>query len=581
MGGRPTLAVGVSHIIGLFINTPFVRDLIQDTIYCSGNCLPLTEINEHELYYSSIVNCYFYYNRKYKMHRIFSLSRGRRSTDPVIQTIPIAGGGHTRTIMKRTESKTEYELTSIRICQLLERKKYQKVVDILRETSCGHILKCLESFPFKALNKGVPDSFPIWETLLIKLHNVEEGYIAQVPNTAYNELVVRIAYILSYLERDPKHDQSDLFSQCRRVLKKVYMQYHEIIDNLLTENEKLSRVLYSLTLHIPLGTDALAVTLQQAIYGEVNASLIDFKDAIERLEDLTQHDISHQPESPTKNGFSMTRNCSQREIQERLYFNQCVVRSVTPCKRKDNLDQLLEMLGSRIQGDKDVLALFAGVREHNDHITESEPVEPWLRHYQHSIECAITLLREIESELAIKSPSSSPPGDKIEESISPDLEPLTVFSVSSVSLDHDQFPTLAKETARRHSISHHRSSSEKLLLVRPMSANLMDTSSSDQDISAKSLNHPLQKTQSPIVLAGMKKKPSLNPLRRSLRNSMRRLSSSTGNMSSKSKRLMARSSSGGKSSDDDVQLEITKRELLDAREKIQSLRRRERELTDR
>ena len=463
------------------------------------------------------------------------------------------------------ESRTEFELTSIRIHQCIEKRKYQEVVDILRGLQKQYLLKCLESLPFKILNQTVPDSFLIWETLFVKINNFEEGSITpKVPYTACYDLVIKIGEILAYLNR---HHDLSLYTQCRRVLKCVYMHYLDIMDDLIKDNERISRALYSLTLHIPLGTDSSAKTLQESIHEEVYASLIDFNDSLERLEDLPQHNIIVRSVSK-RNGYQPRNNCSQRELQERLHCNNCILHTVLPTKRKDNLSQLLEMLNSRIQGDKDVLTIFGSLRQRHEAISDCEPVEPHLRHHQHSIECTITLLKEIQNELAIKtSPSPSP-----DKCASPELEPLAIeYPLSSaVSLDQDKFPIL---TSNNH-ITRKRSSSEKLLnRIRPVSASTIpyntDVSCSDQELSSPSQKYS---PQTPAATAS-KKKGGL--IKRSLRNSMRHLSWSTGNVSSKSKYVTRGSDN------EDIELQTTKQELMEAREKIVSLKRRERELTDR
>lgn len=495
------------------------------------------------------------------MYRVFYRSRTRSIQSSHKST---TSGSLTPNI-SRTNSKTEFEITSIIIRQYLEKKKYDKAIKMIRELSSIHILKCLESFPFSTLNHTVPHSFPIWESLFVKLHNSEEGgYIAQVPHTACHQLVTRIATILAYLEKH--HEPPQLYTQCKRVLKKVYMHYPDITQHLMRENEHLSRAIYTLTLHIPLGTDSLAVTLQQAIQDEVNASLIDLKDAIEHLEELP---LQMGPNTLTRNGCH--HSLTQRQIQERLYFNQCILHSVSPCRRKDYLSQLEEMLESRIQGDKDVLSLFACLRQQHEGLSDCEPVEPKLRHQHHSIECTIAVLQEIQNELAINSPPSSP----VRESacISPDTSVNGYPLAAAVSLDHTQF---TKVIPQERNISRYRSSSEKHLLMNPSAVHTVmekDIYSSDQDIpSSSSCVHP-----SPLVMAGVKKKGG-GLLRRSLRNSMKRLSSSAGNVSS----TKSKHNSYNKTADDnDTLLETTSKELLEARELIASLKRRERELTDR
>lgn len=512
----------------------------------------------------------------------------------------------------RTPSKTEFEITSIMIQQFLVKKKYDKVIETLRGLTGVHILKCLVSFPFNDLNQAIPESFLIWETLMVKLQNSEgEGYIAKVPHAACHDLVSRTGAVLAYLE---KHSNPDLYFQCRRVLKKLYMHYPEITDHLMKENEHLSRALHTLTLHIPLGIDSSAITLQQAIQDEVTASLIDLKDAIEHLEELPfqlSSNVSNGIDSGKVNGKNSMghHSLTQRQIQERLYFNQCILRGVSPCRRKDNLSQLQEMLQKRIQGDKDVLALFANLRQHHQGLGEVEPVEPKLRHQHHMIECAIAMLQEIKNELAInRSPPASPPASQFPTGRRGSSDSFTSTELvsgyplaSAVSLDHSQFSRVLIQQDKvstgigsRGGIAQYRSSSEKQLQnIRPMSAStvmqhrnrqanhgpginpscvLIDKqiSSSNQELFSASSSPPLP------VVAGVKKKGGF--IRRSLRGSIKRLSSSTGNVSNGGHKTKGKSIENDSTS---ALLEIKNQELLEARETIATLRRRERELTDR
>lgn len=527
------------------------------------------------------------------MYRVFYRSRSKSVISASLK--PVSSGGLTATTISRTKSKTEFEITSIMIQQCLEKKKYDKVIETLRLLTGVHILKCLESFPFNALNQAIPDSFLIWETLMVKLQNSEgEGYIAKVPHAACHELVCRTAAILAYLEA---HPNPDLYLQCRRVLKKLYMHYPEITSHLLRENEHLSRALYTLTLHIPLGVDSSAITLQQAIQDEVTASLIDLKDAIEHLEELPlQLGSAVSNDIPKRSNSKYDHSLTQRQIQERLYFNQCILRSISPCRRKDNLSQLQEMLDMRIQGDKDVLALFASLRQRHQGLGESEPVEPKLRQQHHTIECAIAVLQEIQNELAIKtSPPPSPPFAAVGGNRRPSAdsialtEPVQSYPLASaVSLDHSQFTRVIVQDkvggGGGGGLAQYRSSSEKQLQVmRPTSAStasryplatpapaLMDrqTSSSDQELSSSSSPpHPL--------VAGVKKKSGF--LRRSLRGSIKRLSSSTGNVSGTG----GGGKNKGRNPEPDSSANTLNQELMEARETIAALRKRERELTDR
>ena len=373
-------------------------------------------------------------------------------------------------------TKTEYEITSIKIKQMIERKQYQKVVDTLRDLPSTYVLRCLESFPFKPLNKAVPEAFPIWETLLTKLHNSEDGYIPEFPYNACDELVLRIAWLIETREERAPESQ-ELVTSCKRVLKCVYMQYNDILEHLYKEYERVQHALYTLGLHLPLGTDArTALTLQQSIKNEVIGCVVDFNDAKERLEEIAEKEEftvsemllqdrkvdvpSGSDEDSGDDGlvmryqdFPQAPNPNQIQLQERLYQNQCVLTCLKPSRRTGNLPELMEILNQRIRGDKEVLAVFGSVRQRNGVINDDEPIEPWLKRHQHSIECIIGIVKEIEKELEIKIIKSESPAmlqlrhketnGHIDEE--PQIVPYT--NGRPHSRNHEQSPLLG----RRHS----------------------------------------------------------------------------------------------------------------------------------
>ena len=322
-----------------------------------------------------------------------------------------------------SSNKSEFEATSVKVQHLLHKKQYQKVIEILRELSYDYLQKCLESFPFKILNRNIPDTFPIWETVLTKLHTSEDGFIPSFPYAACDELVLEIAKLL--VANAESHDTDlDLMQSCKRVMKRVYMQYRDVLQQLYKEQSRVEKAFYSLSLHLPLGIDRHATPLHQAITQEVKSCLEDYSDAIDHMEHLTNTEVV--PVSETLQGgagremsvdtaqelpiaFPLAPDLNQVQIQERLYFNQCILTNLQPGRRKNNLPELLEILNERIQGDKEVLAIFGNIRLRNEAVSDVEPVGPWLSGHQKAIECAISSLKSIEKELCIKTQQSDSP----------------------------------------------------------------------------------------------------------------------------------------------------------------------------
>ncbi len=336
-----------------------------------------------------------------------------------------------------SQLQSQYELTSIKIRHLLDKKQYQKVVDLLRELPRDHVLHCLESFPFITLNKSVPASFLIWETLLTKLKNSEESYIPQFPYKSCDDLVMRVGWVM---ENNPGVEE--LQHSCRRVLKCVYMQYNEVLEQLYKEHERVNYALYTLSRHSPLGLGGpcSALSLEQAIKEEVQASLEDYSTALECLDDLGENSLQQKSEhsneeadelqklSPTgsSNGIGendenaadsaskqivtlRAPNPSPLQLQQRLYRNQRIYTSLQPSRRSDTLVQLVDHLKERIRGDKEVIHLFGKIRSRDSRVNKHTPVQPWLRKYEHALDLAIGTIKDIEKDLEITVPRMESP----------------------------------------------------------------------------------------------------------------------------------------------------------------------------
>eukprot|EP00731_Ephydatia_muelleri_P036776 Em0324g4a len=551
---------------------------------------------------------------------------------------------------------TQYGATSLKIRRLVDSRQYQGVINLLRDHTSDYLSHCLSTFPFQALNQGVPDTLPIWETLLAKLHRNEDGYIPSFPYAACDELVFQISYVLEVHKGNPDGNPSTI-ATCKRVLKKVYMLYGDILERLYVQHAKTEKAIHSLALHLPLGMDHDAVSLLSTIRREVVACLQDYHEAEERLGELTKNeqvsllDILEQgmeknvdlPEiAAIPLDLTHSQCFNQIQLQERLYFNQCVRAALQPNRRRDNLVQLMEMLNDRITGDKEVLALYGAVRQRYQQITDDEPVIMWLKKHQHALECTISVLKDIEKDLSINtkrssvdpfplppllpvpvpSPFSSPTDTQVTLLISDDLHDTPVQSdansrrVSVASIECDQWkdsegerqhslPVIGRlrprsasplkphrTTIPRNSSSHSIDSEEGATSPKEASSSIHDLHSTAKEHTPNLAFTRVQSLNSRPVVAGLKKKLGFGFLPSSLNNLP-----VTQHSSLKAKKKMFRSGSGGvvnstkhasEVSGDCTSLQLLQeeldsmnKELREAKEMIQELRKHERELTDR
>ena len=307
---------------------------------------------------------------------------------------------------------SEHEETSMEIKRLLEQREFDQCVNLIRQKPHDYLTACLEKMPFLAMNRMVPDSLPVWEALLSRLHTREDRYIPQFPYSACDALVLHIGRVLHECEQ--KADgMAELRLQCRFVLKKVYMLYGEVLGKVCLSHEQVSSALCSLMRHHPLmGHDASVRTIQEQIKEEIDASLHDYQEASRHLQETLQKELVPPSEEPqpghaAENGrwVDSASSCtSMVHVQERLYLNQSVLCTLQPTKRKGNLNDLSCLLLDRINGDKVVLQVFAQLRMQDTTLSADEPVEPHLQARLYQLELVISLLKDIEQELQITIP---------------------------------------------------------------------------------------------------------------------------------------------------------------------------------
>ena len=308
-------------------------------------------------------------------------------------------------------SLSQHEATSMEIKRLLEQREFDQCVNLIRQKPHDYLTACLEKMPFLAMNRMVPDSLPVWEALLSRLHTREDRYIPQFPYSACDALVLQIGRVLHECEQ--KADgMADLRQQCRFVLKKVYMLYGDVLEKVCYSHEQVSSALCSLMRHHSLmGHDASVRTIQEQIKEEIDASLHDYQEASRHLQETLQKEVVPPSEElqghATENGrwVDSVGSCtSMVHVQERLYLNQSVLCALQPTKRKGNLNDLSCLLLDRINGDKVVLQVFAQLRMQDTTLSADEPVEPHLQARLHQLELVISLLKDIEQELQITIP---------------------------------------------------------------------------------------------------------------------------------------------------------------------------------
>lgn len=307
---------------------------------------------------------------------------------------------------------SEHEVTSMTIKQLLEQREFDQCVALIRQKPYDYLTECLEKIPFLTMNRMVPDSLPVWEALLSRLHTREDRYIPQFPYSACDALVLHIGRVLHECELQPD-GAAEQRQQCRFVLKKVFMLYEDVLQKVCHSHDQVSSALCSLMRHHSLmGHDASVKTIQEQIKEEIDASVHDYREASHQVQETLQREVLPpseglpQGDSPENGRWPnyTSSSTSMAQVQERLYLNQSILCALQPTKRKGNLNDLSGLLLDRINGDKVVLQVFAQMRMRDPPLSADESVEPHLQARLHQLDLAISMLKDIEQELQIGVP---------------------------------------------------------------------------------------------------------------------------------------------------------------------------------
>ena len=321
----------------------------------------------------------------------------------------VSSQGNSTVIKKKQLTQSPYEVTSGKIEMLLNNGDIRTAVAVITTLQADYLLKCVPSFPLKCMKLLLPKTLPVWEVLLDKINDVEDLSTTQSVYTVYDSLVMQCAHKMLHYHVSSNQDNSMDVAAIHQILRKVYLQYPEVVERFNGLKEQTDLAVHALMQHFPLQLENSMVPLQDAIRNEVNSSILDFRESLANLDSLTAHEkfslsemlISGQHFDSQDRESSpppVTPPLTQLQMQERLYYNQAVLRTIQPTRRKGNLAVLSEMLMERIHGDKGVLTLFGQLRNELD-INGDMPVEICLKQHQQALDLVTSALKKIKLEV--------------------------------------------------------------------------------------------------------------------------------------------------------------------------------------
>jgi hypothetical protein len=314
---------------------------------------------------------------------------------------------------------SDEDLALKRLDEMMDGRKYVQLVSHIHDIPDETFLEILESIPYRKLVKGMPETVVALDALFSRLDRLKTAHTGKVkfPKSVCDELMVQMSILLEMGENEPEVFAQEL-QVCSRVLKVIIRHYQELREKVGRRCRQMRDLVESLAQHVRIGSDSAALTLQEAIREEVNNTLKDLKPASEKLEILGLTDGTNPGNKP---GSSRTLNkrksmksidlgeqthqdnmsVSQRHIQDRLIQNQSLMNVVKPSSRRGNLPALIDMLGERLRNDKDVLTIMTQIKSEVEPggVSMEEPVEPLILRHIHAFSLLLHLWDACQAEI--------------------------------------------------------------------------------------------------------------------------------------------------------------------------------------
>lgn len=478
---------------------------------------------------------------------------------------------------------SDEDLALKRLDEMIEGRRYVQLVSHIHDIPDETLMEILDVLPYSKLAKGMPETVVALDALFSRLDRLKTAHNRKVefPKVFCDQLIVQISILLEMGENEP-----DMYCQelqvCRQTLTVIVQHYPELREKVDARCRQMAASVDSLAQHVRIGSDASALTLREAIREEVDNTVKDLKAASEKLDAVSG--ISGAGDKATKPGSNRTLGkrkgskpsidpgelthqdnmaVSQRHIQDRLIRNQTLMSIVKPASRRGNLPALIDMLDERLRNDKDVLTSVTQIKSEVDAgiVSMEEPVVPVILQHIHAFdlflqvwdECQADLTRQeqlekedAEAELAILAMGTPEPGS------STNMATIEEHANGDVEQNRDHFLSSSQKSESLSVMAGYRHSS------RPSSV-----------ANSPHLPHAMRSVFFDLAQLGQL------PLPQSVAGSVQvsPLQSRAGSRASSFRRRDTPTTTD--------EFERQRQELLSAYEKINQLKKREKELTDR
>lgn len=258
----------------------------------------------------------------------------------------------------------------------IERKEYQELTRILNQIPGDVLVLILDNLSMESLYGDIPSSLASLAALYSKIFYDRQG---KLPDHGFSsdDFVHRLVrYFVDVLKYNNQTFASARSREHIKTIFKVCAQIDNSLHEIIVQRvEQLSKALKGFSEHSLLETITRSsatryMRMPEALKSELERAINHYKSSLQRLADILlrmpdnygELDLSSSAHSKVdidEKTIQYMRKLSRKTIEDRLSFNQNLLSAVQDSSRdKLLINELIDSLGTRIDHDKEVRALF-------------------------------------------------------------------------------------------------------------------------------------------------------------------------------------------------------------------------------
>ena len=268
------------------------------------------------------------------------------------------------------EYSNQSEQIVMKINFQIERRNHSEVARIISTCRNVDIEAILLGLPLKELTKGIPKTFQVWIQLFEKVLQAGDMEKFSKEKLNINDLILEIVRFCAKKDILGTNGEFDKeLVSCKNILRLVLKIDKGIRTSLQQREKQLRRVVQGFSEHGLLEADIKDrnhavhfVKLYEVLRHECEKAMAHYKSSAQRVDELVKHTDQAFEVSASTNEHGTVKEATdelklrltQKQIEDRLCFNQSLLSAVEPSRSRLKITELQEKLNIRVKHDKEV-----------------------------------------------------------------------------------------------------------------------------------------------------------------------------------------------------------------------------------